>query len=118
MGRYKPNHPKNRKRKSRELNLTDSSKPPVLNVVRRAPLPDTNLFDYPYDRDRFVKYQGDLLEHIKKSRRIARSFLRRRKHLENDEAEKKVDDLINQVVIELGHIEDIASTKLDRAVRK
>ncbi|ETM52318.1 hypothetical protein L914_04046, partial [Phytophthora nicotianae] len=66
----------------------------------------------------FVKYQGDLLEHIKKSRRVARSFLKRSKHLENNEAEKKVDDLINEVVIELGHIEDVVSIKLDHAVRK
>jgi hypothetical protein len=116
MGRYKPNHANHRTRKSRELNLTDGSKPPVLKVVRQAPLPDTSLFEYPYDRDRFVKLQADLLSHLKKSRRIARRFKKETKRIEIDEVEKKVEGLLNQVFVELTHLEDIASTKLDRAV--
>ncbi|KAL3656151.1 hypothetical protein V7S43_019035 [Phytophthora oleae] len=115
MGRYKPNHSKNRKRESRELNLKDSSKSPVLKVVRQAPLPDTSLFEYPYDRDRFVKLQADLLRHLKKSRRIARRFRKEAERIESDEAEKKVEGLLNQVFSELTHLEDIASAKLDRA---
>ncbi|KAK1928731.1 hypothetical protein P3T76_001923 [Phytophthora citrophthora] len=116
MGRYKPNHNKSRKRKSRELNLTDSSKPPVVKVVRRAPLPDTSLFDYPYDAEKFSKLQQDLLKHLKKSRRITCRFKKLTNRIEDDAVAERVKGLLNEVFVELGHLEDITTIKLDREV--
>lgn len=116
MARHKKGHSQSSSKLSKRNVKVSSTSTPKPTPQPIAAI-DSDLFWLPQDTDKSAKLQLDLLNQVKRTKRIVARFRKETTWLKEDEIEKQVDRLLNLAFLNLLECEGNIASPLNRVIR-